>query len=100
VHIQRFIRAREYQLIKDKAGKVDLLLPTHLGGKLHLKFAAMKRQRVHEATFDLADLETTGTAARGTRLASKPVAQVRLVAKPPPTPKGGGSGRGEQANLF
>ena len=81
VHIQSFIRAKEYQLIKDKAGKVDLLLPGDATGTLHLKFAAMKRQRVHEATFDLADLETTGIAARGTRLAPKPVAQVKLVPK-------------------
>ena len=26
IHIDKFIRNREYQLIKDKAGKIDLLL--------------------------------------------------------------------------
>ena len=60
----------------------------------------MKRQRVHEATFDPADLESTGTAARGTRLAPKPVAQVKLVAKPSPPPKRRGPTRGEQTKLF
>ena len=100
VHIQGFIRGKEYQLIKDKAGKLDLLLPGDAAGTLHLKFAAMKRQRVHEASFDLADLEITGTAARGARLAPKPVAQVKLVAKPAPPPKRGSAVRGEQTKLF
>jgi topoisomerase-4 subunit A len=98
VQIQGFIRGKEYLLIKDKAGKVDLLLPGDAQGILHLKFAAMKRQRVHEATFDLAELETTGVAARGTRLAPKPVAQVKLAEAPAPrTPRGR---KGEQAKLF
>jgi topoisomerase-4 subunit A len=100
IHIQGFIRGKEYQLIKDNAGKLDLLLPGDAAGTLHLKFAAMKRQRVHEAIFDLADLESTGTAARGTRLAPKPVAQVKLVAKPPAPPKRGGTGKAEQTKLF
>ena len=100
VQIEKFIRNREYQLIKDKAGKVDLLLPSAPDRHAAPEVRREKRQRVHEATFDLADLEVTGTAARGTRLAPKPVAQVKLVAKPTPTPKGGGGGKGEQATLF
>jgi topoisomerase-4 subunit A len=98
IAIQGFIRGKEYLLIKDKAGKVDLLLPGDAAGTLHLKFAAMKRQRVHEATFDLADLEQTGVGARGTRLAPKPVARITVVDAPPP--KRGGGRRGEQAKLF
>jgi topoisomerase-4 subunit A len=97
IAIQSFIRGKEYLLIKDKAGKVDLLLPGDAQGVLQLKFAAMKRQRIHEATFDLAELEATGVAARGTRLAPKPVAQVRLVEKPAPA---GGRRRSEQTKLF
>lgn len=101
VHVQSFIRAKEYQLIKDKAGKVELLLPADATGTLHLKFAAMKRQRVHEAVFDLEDLETTGIAARGTRLAPKPVATVKWIPKASaPPPKRGTPGKGEQATLF
>ncbi|RIL04829.1 MAG: DNA topoisomerase IV subunit A [Proteobacteria bacterium] len=98
VQIQGFIRGKEYLLIKDKAGKVDLLLPGDADGILHLKFAAMKRQRVHEATFDLAELETTGVAARGTRLAPKPVASVKLGEKPAPRRPSGK--KGEQGALF
>ena len=98
VAIQGFIRGKEYLLIKDKAGKVDLLLPGDAQGTLHLKFAAMKRQRVHEATFDLAELEQTGVAARGTRLAPKPVARIHVIEKPAPkTPAGK---KAEQAKLF
>jgi len=97
VHVQSFIRGKEYLLIKDKAGKVDLLLPGDARGTLQLKFAARKRQRAHEASFDLAELEATGTAARGTRLAPKPVAQIRHeidAAKPRASrPRGGGQGR-------
>jgi topoisomerase-4 subunit A len=98
VAIQGFIRGKEYQLIKDKAGKVDLLLPGDATGTLHLKFAAMKRQRVHEATFDLAELEQTGVAARGTRLAPKPVARITVVEAPPP--KRGAPKKAEQTKLF
>jgi topoisomerase-4 subunit A len=96
IAIQSFIRGKEYLLIKDKAGKVDLLLPGDAQGVLQLRFAAMKRQRIHEATFDLAELESTGVAARGTRLAPKPVAQLRLVEKAP----GAGRKRSEQTKLF
>jgi hypothetical protein len=36
-----------------------------------------KRQRVHEAEFDLAELEFKGVTALGRRLAPKPVAKLR-----------------------
>jgi len=79
VRIERFIRNKEYALIKDKAGKVDLLLPGTAAGKLWLRFAPAKRQRVTEATFDLAKLDWTGVTARGVRLAAKPAAQVKWL---------------------
>jgi topoisomerase-4 subunit A len=80
IHIQKFIRNKEYRLIKDPGGKLDLLLPGDAAGRLHLKFAPAKRQRVKEAHFDLAKLSPTGVAARGTRLSPKPVS--RILAKP------------------
>jgi len=79
VRIERFIRNKEYALIRDKAGKVDLLLPGTAAGKLWLRFAPAKRQRVTEATFDLAKLDWTGVTARGVRLAAKPIAQVKWL---------------------
>ena len=63
--------------------------------------------------FDLATLEPTGVAARGTRLASKPVRRVKLLPAKPSASKGKGSRsprkkaprrsvppRGEQGSLF
>ena len=78
VHIHKFIKNKEYHLIKDKAGKLDLLLPADQQGVVQLKFAPMKRQRVKEASFDLAELEPTGVTARGVRLAAKPVKKILL----------------------
>jgi topoisomerase-4 subunit A len=100
VRIDRFIRNREYRLIKDEKGKVDLLLPDGEEGIVSLQFVPVPRQRVRSARFDLSKLEPTGVAARGVRLASKPVARLKLLARkrrpaPPPSPVGGG-----QTSLF
>ena len=100
VTIQSFIRNKEYQLIKDKAGRIDLLLPGEARGHIWLKFAPAPRQRVREDTFDLALLEATGTAARGSRLAPKPVAQLKLVRDEAGRRAPRAARRGEQARLF
>ncbi|MFO0984593.1 MAG: DNA topoisomerase IV subunit A [Planctomycetota bacterium] len=76
IHILKFIRDREYQLIKDKEGKVDLLLAEDRPGKLQLEFVPAKYQRVTSARFDLNTLAETSVTARGTRLAPKPVAKI------------------------
>ena len=86
VRIEKFIRNKEYQLVKDRAGKVDLLLPGGETGTVELRFAPAKRQRVKQGRFDLAKLELTGTTARGTRLAAKPVSSVKLLTKATRTP--------------
>lgn len=77
--IQKFINGREYELIKDRAGKLDLLLPGDATGRLHLTFAKAPRQRLTECEFDLGSLEPTAPTARGTRLAPKPVARLKLL---------------------
>jgi topoisomerase-4 subunit A len=79
VHIKSFIRDREYELIRDRDGRVDLLVPGDCTDTVHVDFVPAKRQRVHEADFDLAVLEFTGVTARGRRVAPKPVAKVRRV---------------------
>jgi topoisomerase-4 subunit A len=97
VRVQKFIRNREYQLIKDKAGKVDLLLTDGQGGTLVLDYVRAPRQRIRGGKFDLAKLEPMGVSARGVRLAPKPVSKLRLLAaksSKPKRPKGGGSGGG------
>ena len=79
IHIHKFVRAREYFLIKDRAGKVDLLLQDESPGSVHLNYVPKKRQRVKEATFDLNTLKQTSAGARGTRLAPKPVGRVKRL---------------------
>jgi topoisomerase-4 subunit A len=78
IHIDKFIRNREYELIKDKAGKVDLLLPGGETGMVSMQFAPAPRQRVRSARFDVSQLELTGTGARGNRLAPKPVKTLKF----------------------
>lgn len=100
VHILRFIRNKEYALIKDKAGKLDLLLPGAAEGTVWMKFAPAKRQRVKEATAALTGLEPTSVTARGVRLAGKPVVQVKWLPgdpKPKSSPGSGKPGRGDKS---
>jgi topoisomerase-4 subunit A len=77
IKIEKFIRNKEYQLIKGKEGKIDHLLSGDAQGMLHLGFVPAKRQRVKSADFDLADLTMISTTARGVRLAPKPVSKVQ-----------------------
>jgi topoisomerase-4 subunit A len=79
IKIEKFIRNREYRLIKDKGGRVDLLLPPGESGTIHMDFVPAKRQRVKTADFDLEALELTSAGARGARMAPKPVAKVKLI---------------------
>ena len=80
VQVKKFIRNREYQLIKGKQGKVDLLLSPEEAGKLTMNFVPAPRQRVRVAHFDLSKLEVTGLTARGARLAPRPVRSIKHVA--------------------
>jgi len=93
IHIDKFIRNREYQLIKDKAGKIDLLLAPDEAGEVAFEFAPAPRQRVRAGKFNLAKLETTGTTARGVRLAAKPVKSVKCKRRSAPKPKARGKAR-------
>ena len=82
IKIEKFIRNREYRLIKEKGGRVDLLLSPDQLGTVHLDFVPAKRQRLKEADFDLAELEWTSPTARGVRIAPKPIGKVKLIAAP------------------
>ena len=79
VKIEKFIRDKEYLLIKDREGQVDLLLEDAKPGRIHLEFAPAKYQRLHDAEFDLDTLEDCGVTARGTRLAPKPVSKITRI---------------------
>jgi topoisomerase-4 subunit A len=80
IKIEKFIRNREYRLIKDKGGRVDLLLPPGETGIVQMDFVPAKRQRLKRAEFDLGTLEMTSPTARGARMAPKPVSKVKFVA--------------------
>ena len=79
IHIRAFIRDREYELIKDREGRIDYLIPGDCNDTVHVDFAPAKRQRVHEAEFDLSVLEGVGVTARGRRVAPKPVSKLRRI---------------------
>ena len=79
VRIKAFIRDREYELIKERQGRIDLLVEGDCDDTIHMNFVPKKRQRVHEASFALSELEFTGVAARGRRLAPKPVARIKRL---------------------
>ena len=79
IHIRAFIRDREYELIKDKRGRVDYLIPGDSADTIHVAFVPMKRQRTHSAEFDLSVIDFKGVSARGRRLAPKPVSKVKRI---------------------
>jgi topoisomerase-4 subunit A len=97
VHIKAFIRDREYELIKDKKGRIDHLIPGDCNDTVHIDFVPKKRQRVHEAEFDLSELNFIGVTARGRRLASKPAAKVKRIKTDGNSSNGADRGNGKPA---
>ncbi|RMF74787.1 MAG: DNA topoisomerase IV subunit A [Acidobacteria bacterium] len=79
VHIRSFIHDKEYELIRGREGKVDHFALGDDGSELHLAFVPKKRQRVRDCRVSLAEIPFVGLAARGKRLAPKPVARVRVL---------------------
>ncbi len=105
IHIRAFIKDREYQLIKDTDGRVDILIEGNSDDLVHMDFVPAKRQRVREAEFDLAELEFKGVGALGRRLAPKPVSKLRKYKRgdtplPEPAPPEPPPDPGEQPMLF
>jgi topoisomerase-4 subunit A len=104
IHIRAFIKDREYQLIKDPNGRVDLLIEGDSDDLVHMDYVPAKRQRVREAEFDLAELEFKGVSALGRRLAPKPVAKLRKYKRGdtplPELPAPESPDPGEQPMLF
>ncbi len=79
IHIHKFIKGREYRLIKGPRGKVALLLQDDKPGRVHLTYVRKPRQRVNEGEFDLDILTPTSPSALGRRLASKPVSRIKRI---------------------
>ena len=79
IHLKGYIKGKEYSLIPDGEGTLDLLTAEERPGPVKLIYTPAKYQRVTESEFDLSTLELTGTGARGTRLAPKPVRSVKRL---------------------
>ncbi len=78
-HLLKYTRNREYELIKDKLGKIDYLLEGDQSPQLHLSFVPAARQKVKEQTAVTDDIEIGGAGIRGKRLAPKPVAKIKVL---------------------
>ncbi|MBI5493670.1 MAG: DNA topoisomerase IV subunit A [Deltaproteobacteria bacterium] len=81
--ITSFIKDKEYELIKDRQGKVDYLA-TDLLGEVVMSF--MTRGRTTESRFELEALEPCGLTARGTKLSDNKASKVTVVRPPEPEP--------------
>ncbi len=73
--IQSFIKDREYELIKDRAGKI-MYFSTDKGGVATCEYLPAKGQRIHESVTDLSTVEPCGVNARGSRIGDKPTTKV------------------------
>ena len=78
IHITGFIHDKEYDLIKDRAGKLHKLWVGEPEHTIYMKFAAAKRQRKIEDWFELAGLAVCGLGARGSRMSTKPISLFKL----------------------
>lgn len=78
IKIHKFIRNKQYRLIKDPKGKVEHLLKGNDARTIRCELMPAPRQRMKEAKFTLSTLEETATTARGTKLAPKPVKKINL----------------------
>ncbi len=79
--IKSYVKDREYELIKERSGKI-LYLSDQQGGVATCEYIPAKGQRVHESTIDLATLEPSSPAARGTKAGDKPTTKVTVAPRP------------------
>jgi topoisomerase-4 subunit A len=80
-HIQKFVRNKEYKLISDANGQVDVLTQEAKPGRVRVSFIPAPRQRIQEVDFDLTALEVGSVPAKGVKVAPKPVTRVRWLSK-------------------
>ncbi len=78
IHIQGFIKDKEYELIKGRKGKIQRLFVGEPEYLVYMRFVPMKRQRKHEDWFNLGDMDFCGLASRGSKMAAKPVQRFKF----------------------
>ena len=81
VKLDKFTRNREYEFIKDKAGKIEHIFVGEHNVKVDMDLVLAPRQKLKKAKFDLAEVPFQGAGARGVRMAPKPVAKFILKDK-------------------
>ena len=79
VRIERFITNKTYPLLKEGALGIDVLSEKKAPGTVRLSMVPVKRAKVKSVTVDLAKVPACGLAARGAKLAAKPVETVALL---------------------
>jgi topoisomerase IV subunit A len=79
VRIERFITNKVYPLVKEGSQGVEFLTDRRSPGSVMLHLVPAKRQKVKVVTVNLNSLAPCGLAARGTKLAAKPLQSVEPV---------------------
>lgn len=73
--LNKFTRNREYELIKDKKGKIERIIVGDDTARVHMDLVIKPRQKLKVYDFDLSEVPFQGAGARGVRIAPKPVAR-------------------------
>jgi hypothetical protein len=79
VRIERFITNNVYSLVKEGSLGIEFLTDRKAPGSVLLHMVPKKRQKVRTVTANLNSLAPSGLAARGAKLASKPLQSVEPV---------------------
>ena len=80
VKVERFITNKVYSLVKEGAAGIAYLSTDRKNpGVVKIEFTLVKRAKLRSMTVNLAKLPECGLAARGARLATKPVEKVTLA---------------------
>jgi topoisomerase-4 subunit A len=79
VRIERFITNKVYSLVKEGALGIEFLSDKKAPGSVKLNMVPFKRQKVKAVTVNLNSLAPCGLAARGTKLAAKPMENVEQI---------------------
>ena len=79
VRIERYITNKVYPLAKEGSQGIEFLTDRKSPGSVVLHMVPKKRQKVRSVTVNLNSVPPCGLAARGTKLASKPLSGVEPV---------------------
>ena len=93
VRIERFITNKVYTLVKEGSQGIEFLTDRKAPGSVVLHMVPAKRQKVKTVNANLNSLAPCGLAARGTKLAAKPLQSVEPVPEKEKSAGPGAKGR-------